>query len=121
VVYWFYAWQLGLLLAQGATWFVPGPRSGAITPAILGIAAELLMVIGLWTPVRSLMAVISESWMLLVGSIVPQTRIPLLSISEAIAMLDRGSWSIIRVYTILLPVAVFCGIEANFYVLPLCS
>jgi len=52
------------------------------------------MLIGLWTPVGSLMAVISESWMLLVGGIVPQTALLLLSMSVAIAMLGPGSWSI---------------------------
>jgi len=84
----------GLLLIDGATCFGSGLRWGASTPAILGFAAGLLMLIGLWTPVGSLMAVISESWMLLVGGIVPQTALLLLSMSVAIAMLGPGSWSI---------------------------
>jgi len=40
------------------------------------------------------MAVISESWMLLAGVVVPQTVILLVSISVAIAMLGPGSRSI---------------------------
>jgi putative oxidoreductase len=84
----------GLLLGHGVTWLVAGPRSGAITPAILSITAGLLILTGFWTPVGSLMAVISESWMLLVGGVMPQTAILLISISVALAMLGPGSWSI---------------------------
>ena len=84
----------GSLLAQCATCFAQGPHCGAITPAILGLAAGLLMLIGFWTPVGSLVAVISESWMLLAGVVVPQAVILLVSISVAIAMLGPGSRSI---------------------------
>jgi len=84
----------GLLLAHGATYFASTPGWVAITPALLGIAAGMLMLIGLWTPVGTLMAVISESWMLFIRGIVPQTAILLLSVSVAIAMLGPGSWSI---------------------------
>jgi putative oxidoreductase len=84
----------GPLLVQGATYFVPGSRCGPITPAILGVAAGLLILIGLWTPVGSLIAAISESWMLLVGVIAPQTGVLLLAITVAIAMLGPGSRSI---------------------------
>jgi len=58
------------------------------------LAAGLLMLIGFWTPVGSLVAVISESWMLLAGVVVPQAVILLVSISVAIAMLGPGSRSI---------------------------
>jgi hypothetical protein len=60
----------------------------------LGIAAGLLILIGLWTPIGSLLAAISESWMLLIGVIVPQTGVVLLAITVAIAMLGPGSRSI---------------------------
>jgi putative oxidoreductase len=84
----------GLLLSQGTARLVQGARWEAITPASVGIGAGLLMLIGLWTPVNCLMAVISESWLLLVGNIAPEPAILLLSISVAVAMLGPGSWSI---------------------------
>lgn len=84
----------GMLLTQGAARFVLGARWEAITPASVGIAAGLLMLIGLWTPVGCLLAVITESWLLLVADIGPQPAILLLSIGVAVAMLGPGSWSI---------------------------
>jgi uncharacterized membrane protein YphA (DoxX/SURF4 family) len=83
-----------LLLAQGIGRFVPGARWEAITPATVGIAAGLLLLIGLWTPVGCLLAVMAESWLLFVGGIAPQPAILLLSIGVAVAMLGPGSWSI---------------------------
>jgi uncharacterized membrane protein YphA (DoxX/SURF4 family) len=84
----------GFLLTQGFARFVPAAGWQAITPVSLGIAAGLLMLIGLWTPVGCLLAVAAESWLLLWGGIVPQPAILLLSISAALAMLGPGSWSI---------------------------
>jgi putative oxidoreductase len=84
----------GILLTNGVAWLASGPQSGAVTPAIIGIVAGLLMLIGLWTPLGCALAVISESWSLLVGGIMPQTAILLLSTSVAVAMLGPGAWSI---------------------------
>jgi uncharacterized membrane protein YphA (DoxX/SURF4 family) len=84
----------GFLLTQGDARFSPGAGWVAITPAIIGIAAALLMLIGLWTPVGCLFAVVEESWLLLLGRVAPQSAILLLSISVAVAMLGPGSWSI---------------------------
>lgn len=84
----------GLLFGQAVARFVPGERWEAISPAILGIAAGLLILIGLWTPVGCLLAVIAESWLLFVGGIATQPAILLLSIGAAVAMLGPGSWSI---------------------------
>ncbi len=61
---------------------------------MIGIAAGLLMLIGLWTNVGSALAVISQSWTLFVSGIMLQKAILLLSISVAIAMLGPGAWSI---------------------------
>jgi putative oxidoreductase len=83
----------GMLLANGVTWLASGPHRDA-APAVVGVAAGMLMLIGLWTPVSSLLAVISQSWTLLVGGVMPQTAILLLSISVAVAMLGPGAWSI---------------------------
>jgi putative oxidoreductase len=84
----------GLLLTQGIARFVPGAVWEAITPASIGIAAGLLMLVGLWTPVGCLLAVVAESWLLFLGGIVPWPAILLLSNSVAVAMLGPGSWSI---------------------------
>jgi len=84
----------GFLLTQGIAGFVPGAGWVAIAPACMSVAAALLMLIGLWTPVGCLSAVVAESWMLLVAGSAPQPAILLLSISVAVAMLGPGSWSI---------------------------
>jgi putative oxidoreductase len=84
----------GILLTNGIAWLVSGAHRDAIAPAIIGIVAGLLMLIGLWTPVGSVLAVISQSWTLLISGITPQTAILLLSISVAVAMLGPGAWSI---------------------------
>ena len=84
----------GLLLTQALARFLPGAPWEAITPALLGIAAGLLMLIGLWTPVGCLLAVVAELWLLLAGDIARQPAILLLSIGVAVAMLGPGAWSI---------------------------
>jgi putative oxidoreductase len=84
----------GMLLANGVAWVASSPHHNAIAPAILGIAAGLLMLIGFCTPVGSVLAVISESWTLLISGIMPETAILLLSISVAVALLGPGAWSI---------------------------
>jgi putative oxidoreductase len=84
----------GILLTNSIAWLESGPHREATASAIIGIAAGLLMLIGFCTPVGSVLAVISESWTLLINSIKPQTAILLLSISVAVAMLGPGAWSI---------------------------
>jgi putative oxidoreductase len=83
-----------ILLTNGIAWLGSGQHRDATAPAIIGIAAGLLMLIGLWTPVGSVLVVISQSWTLLVSAIIPQTAILLISISVAVAMLGPGAWSI---------------------------
>lgn len=84
----------GLLLAHSVARFVPDATWEPFLPAIVGIASGLLMLIGLWTPVGCLLAVVAESWLLLVGSFALQFAILLVSTSVAIAMIGPGSWSI---------------------------
>jgi putative oxidoreductase len=84
----------GVFFTQGAAGLVPGALWESNAPATLGIAAGLLMLIGLWTPVVCLLATVAESWLVLGGGIAPQLAILLLSISVAVAMLGPGSWSI---------------------------
>jgi putative oxidoreductase len=84
----------GLLLTHCVARFVLGTHWEALTPAGAGIAAGLLTLIGLWTPVGCLLAVIAESSLLFIGDIAPQPAILLLSTSVAVAMLGPGSWSI---------------------------
>jgi uncharacterized membrane protein YphA (DoxX/SURF4 family) len=83
-----------LLLTHGIGRFVPGARWEAILPASAGIAAGLLLLIGLWTPVGCILAAAAESWLLLAGGIALEPAILLVSISVAVAMLGPGSWSI---------------------------
>jgi putative oxidoreductase len=84
----------GFLLTQGATQLLPATRSDGMTPAVVGIAAALLLLIGLWTPVGCLLAAAAESWLLVGAGIAVQPAILLISICVAVAMLGPGSWSI---------------------------
>jgi putative oxidoreductase len=84
----------GILLTNGIAWLASGSHHDVIAPPIIGVCAGLLMLIGLWTPVGSILAVISQSWTLLVSGIMPQTAILLISISVGVAMLGPGAWSI---------------------------
>jgi putative oxidoreductase len=84
----------GILLTNGFVWLVAGPRRDSIAPPLIGIVAGLLVLIGFWTPVGGGLAVLSQSWTLLVGGIMSQTAILLLSVSVALAMLGPGAWSI---------------------------
>jgi putative oxidoreductase len=84
----------GMLLTNSTAWLESGLHRDVSVPAIVAIVAGLLMLIGLWTPVGSALAVISQSWTFLVVGAMPQTAILLLSISAAVAMLGPGAWSI---------------------------
>jgi putative oxidoreductase len=84
----------GTLLTNSISWLASGPHRETSAPAIIGIAAGLLILVGFCTPVGSLLAVLSQSWTLLLGNVMPQTAILLLSISVAVAMLGPGAWSI---------------------------
>jgi putative oxidoreductase len=84
----------GILLTNGIAWLASGSHLDITAPPIIGIAAGLLMLIGLWTPVGSILALISQSWALLASAVIPQTAILLISISVAVAMLGPGAWSI---------------------------
>ena len=84
----------GILLTNGIAWLASSPHRDPIAPAIIGIAAGVLMLIGFWTPVGGALAFISQSWTALIIGILPETAILLLSISVAVAMLGPGAWSI---------------------------
>lgn len=84
----------GLLVTKGIARFVPSSRWQAITPECLGIAAGILLLMGLWTPLGCLLSATAESWLLLVGDIALEPAILLLSISAGVAMLGPGSLSI---------------------------
>ena len=85
-----------ILLTNGIAWLAPSPQRDAIAPATLGIVAGLLLLIGFCTPVGGVLAVISQSWTVLIIGMMPETAILLLSISVAVAMLGPGAWSIDR-------------------------
>lgn len=83
-----------LLLVQGVARSIPDARAAAIVTAGIGTAAGLLMLIGLWTPMSCLLAVVAESWLLFANCVATRPAILLISISAAVAMLGPGSWSI---------------------------
>jgi uncharacterized membrane protein YphA (DoxX/SURF4 family) len=84
----------GMLVAQAVARSIPDARAAAMATAGIGIAAGFLMLIGLWTPMSCLLAVVAESWQLFANSVATQPAILLISVNAAVAMLGPGSWSI---------------------------
>jgi hypothetical protein len=66
-----------LLFTQGVARSTPDARGAAIAAAGVGMAAGFLLLIGLWTPVSCLLAVVAESWLLFAGSVALQPQFAL--------------------------------------------
>jgi putative oxidoreductase len=84
----------GLLLAQGVAMSIFEARGAPAATAGMAIAAGFLLLIGLWTPISCLLAIVAESWLLFAGGVATQPAVLLISISAALAMLGPGSSSL---------------------------
>ena len=82
------------MLANGIASLLADPHWPAIVPSIAESLIGVLLLIGLWTPVAGVLAVIAELWTLLLGADRPQAAILLIAISLSVAMLGPGCWSI---------------------------
>ena len=70
------------------------PIQIASTPIIaLQIGAGLLLLVGLWTPLAGLLAVVIEGWRLFAQPHDPWPHILLATLGGALALLGPGAWS----------------------------
>lgn len=67
-------------------------REGIVS--LIGAVPGLLQIIGLWTPIAALAAILTESWVLLVSGDRLEGGVLLILLNAAIAMLGPGCWSI---------------------------
>ena len=59
----------------------------------LQVGAGLLLLVGLWTPLAGLLAVVLEGWLLLAQPHDPWPHILLATLGGALALLGPGAWS----------------------------
>ena len=66
---------------------------GSTTIIVLQMAAGLLLLAGLWTPLAGLLAVVLEAWLLLTAPQDPWPHILLATLCGALALVGPGAWS----------------------------
>jgi uncharacterized membrane protein YphA (DoxX/SURF4 family) len=68
-------------------------RIGSATIIVLQMAAGLLLLAGLWTPLVGLLVVVLEAWLLVARPHDPWPHILLATLCGALALLGPGAWS----------------------------
>jgi putative oxidoreductase len=84
----------GALINRGLAALAAGGHTGPATAQIAGVAAGLMILGGLWTPVVGILAGILEAW---IGFTQPGTHpfaIMLAGLGISLAMIGPGAWSI---------------------------
>jgi putative oxidoreductase len=82
-------------IVQGITKLQAGLPAGAILLQALGIAAGILLLAGLWTPVSGSVMAVLELWnWISTKPADPWPNILLATIAAALALLGPGAWSI---------------------------
>jgi putative oxidoreductase len=71
-----------------------GPSIGPAAVAVLAIAAGLLIVAGLWTPIASSLVFVFELWNAASRTGDPFSDVLLATIGAALALLGPGGWSV---------------------------
>jgi uncharacterized membrane protein YphA (DoxX/SURF4 family) len=71
-----------------------GPQIGLVVPQIVGAAAGLLILGGLWTPVVGVLAGMVEAWIAFTQPGTQPLAIGLAALGISLAMIGPGAWSI---------------------------
>jgi putative oxidoreductase len=69
-------------------------RTGPIVPDVLAIAAGVLLLAGLWTPIAGSLVAILGLWNIISQSGDPSANILLGTMGLALALLGPGAWSV---------------------------
>jgi putative oxidoreductase len=83
-----------MLVAQGLSSMRTGPSIGHATRDVTGMAAGVLLLAGLWTPIAGSLAAILEGWNTFSLHGDPWSGIPLGTLAAALAVLGPGAWSV---------------------------
>lgn len=83
-----------MLVAQGFSSLRTGPSIGQATLDVMGMAAGVLLLAGLWTPIAGSLAAILEGWNAISLHGDPWSSVPLGSLAAALAVLGPGAWSV---------------------------
>jgi len=83
-----------LLLYCAATVLTQTSKSAALPPAIIGAAAGVLLLFGLWTPVAGALVACVETWNVLTHSNSSLISVTLAILGVTLAMIGPGAWSI---------------------------
>ena len=82
-----------LLLYCAAIVLAQTSRSAALAPAIVGAAAGVLLLFGLWTPIAGVLVALVETWNVLTYSNSPLISVTLAILGATLAMIGPGTWS----------------------------
>jgi len=69
-------------------------QSAAVAPAIIGAAAGVLLLFGLWTPLAGTLIAVVETWNILTPATSPLISVTLAILGATLAMIGPGAWSV---------------------------
>lgn len=84
----------GFLIQDGIGVLIEPSRAEATILLLVGAAAGILLLVGLWTPVAGIIAAISKLTIALLGMDHLRSSVLLIAFGISIAMLGPGTWSI---------------------------
>ena len=82
------------LIVAGITGLLPGPTLEIIILHLLAVGGGILLALGLWTPVASLLVAIIQLWSVFSQTGDPGTKILLLALGLGLALVGPGAWSV---------------------------
>jgi putative oxidoreductase len=83
-----------LLLRCGFVQALDKPQSMPMIPELIGAAAGIFLLAGLWTPVMGIVSTMAEVWIILAGTHEPLIPVVVGTLSATLAMIGPGAWSI---------------------------
>jgi putative oxidoreductase len=83
-----------ILLYCGILQVLERRQGMSLTPEIIGAAAGLFLLLGLWTPVAGIAASAVQMWVIHTGMHKPLIPVLLATLGATIAMIGPGAWSI---------------------------
>lgn len=82
------------LIHCGIDYWREAQRSALVVPHMVGAAAGILLLVGLWTPVVGTLIAVVEILIALSSAGDPWTSVPLATLGATLAMIGPGAWSI---------------------------
>lgn len=83
-----------VLLHYGIVRLSETPRVDPVVPHVIGAAAGILLLVGLWTPVVGTVVAGAELWIASSHLVDPWIPIMLVSLGATLAMIGPGAWSV---------------------------